>query len=495
MPACPNITDMQQIIRILPICLLAFVVLAPESAYALTCSSGTASGDIYSTSTVCGTSWGLQNIFSRIFCDFVVIINQVLGDIFCAIQDTIQDTIGAVITLYIAVFGAQLLMGNVQMTSKEIMVRLLKIAGVWSFITQTYYSIGLAFTFFVQFALWGVKWFWAALDVNPTLTNPNNITTGTTGSLMDIFQFFDQLIYQAVIGPFTTANSAVIGFFFVMWYLVPSLFGLAAYWLLLNLTILIRAILTFLIAIAALAFLLALSPIFLSFMLFSVTYQFFENWLKFMMSYSLQVLVVFCIVGMWLAAVYAFIGFFDELSAVVFPYNSLWVESAPESDPVNTWGICPVTFTQDPLLGPKAACTTTGFNPITNPADRKAMIPASRIAQQGEFVYYIVFRLITLIIISFAFDALVRQAPYMAKSLAGPEYVPILGQGYGFSKYGQITKTPSWLREGGNIGRSITGSLGLGKVTKTAVNKLSSGFANYYNNNMQNVLSRRLGIK
>ncbi|MGE3713334.1 MAG: type IV secretion system protein [Alphaproteobacteria bacterium] len=484
---------------LLGLAVASVLMLLPDVAYALTCSSGSASGNIYSTGTACGSAWTLQNIFSRIFCDFVLIINRVLGDIFCSITYALEGTIGALFTLYIATFGAQLLMGNIQLTSKEVMVRLLKIAGVWSFITQTYWSIGLTFVFFVQAGLWGAKWFWEALDIidpgHAENLNPHTITTGTTGSVMDIFAFFDQTLYSAIIGPFTQANSAIIGFFFVMWYIVPTLFMLAAYWLWMNLVIMLRAILTFLIAVSALAFLLAMSPIFLSFMLFSATYQFFENWLKFMMSYSLQVMVVFSITALWLAAAYLFIGFFDELSRVVFPYNSLWAESAPNTDPVNTWGICPVDFSQDPVLGPQVACQNGAFDPINVKADRDEMIPASRIPQQGEFVYYIIYRLLTLIIISYAFDALVRQAPYIARSLAGPEYVPILGQGYGFSKYGIINQTPSWLKSGGQIGRGIFGSLGLGGAKTAVTENLKSGYANYYNKAMQGVLSRRLGIK
>lgn len=472
---------------------LLVCLLLPEAAWALTCdgSGGVSGGQIYGTTGVCDVAWGLQNLFSRVFCDFVTVVNDVLGKIFCSIQYTMQATVGALFTLYIAIFGAQLLMGTVQLTVKEVMVRFLKIAGVWAFITQTYWAIGLAFNFFVSMAIYGSVWVWDAIhDVAPATTDPYNIDLGSAGSIMPVFNFFDKAVYDAVIGPFTQANSAVIGFFFAALTAYPPAFLLAAHWLWLNFTIMLRAVITFLVSVSALAFLLALSPIFLSFMLFSSTYQFFENWLKYMMSYSIQVIVVFGCVAMWLASAYIFVGFFNELSGTVFSYNSMWKTGAPESDPVWTWGICPYDISQDPVLGPTAACTNPGFNPVGVKADRDQLITMDRIANEGDFIFYLIYRLITLIIIAFAFDALVRQAPYIAKSLAGPEYVPILGQGYGFSRYGIMNQTPEWARfgkQGSSIVKNIDQSLGISKTAKDAF----SGLASNYSNRVSNLLSKR----
>ena len=481
-------------ITILLLALASFAVL-PSRAWALTCSGGSASGDIFTIGgSACG-SFGLDRIFSRIFCDFVNIINDVLGKVYCAIQYELEGILAILFTVYIAVFGAQILMGSVQLGTKEIMLRLLKVAGVWMFATQTYWAIGRGFQFFVQMAIYGAWWFWggAAEASCPSggSCDVYNVGFGSSGTVMSVFSFFDQVIYDTVTGPFTMAHSEVIGFFFVMWYLVPTLFMLAAYWLWMSFSILVRGLLTFLISVASLAYLLALSPIFLSFMLFASTYQFFENWLKYMMSYTVQVIVIFAIIALWLASVKEFTQFFDELAEVLFPYDSLWVESAAKSDPVSTWGICPIQYSQDPLRGPTVACEDSGFDPINDPNDRPKMIPASRIAQQGEFVYYIIYRLLVLIIIAYAFDALARQAPMMAKSLAGPEYVPILGQGYEFSKYGVVNKTPEWVRKGYGGGKSLIQNadktLGISKTAREAI----SGMSSRYTDSMRDMLTRR----
>ncbi len=468
-------------------CITLLFLLVPEHAWAqmLTCSGGSSSGDLYADQGCDDGNYdGIDHIFSMIICQFVEIINRVMSDVYCSIQYTMVSTLKAVFTVYIAVFGAQLLMGSVQLNAKEFMVRMLKIAGVWMFVSQTYFGIGIAFNFFINVSVYGIGWVWEGVNVDMA-RNPYNIGMGDGTGVMPLFGFFDQMIYDVVTGPFTQAHSAVIGFFFVMWYLAPTIFMLAAYWLWLSFTIIVRTLISFLISIAAFAFLISLSPIFLSFMLFTVTYDFFENWLKYMMSYTIQIIVIFAVIALWLASIKVFVAFFDELALVIFPYNSVWMEGAPKSDPVSTWGVCPLDYTNG-TLGPEVKCQDATFDP-TNPQDAKKMIPAARIPSQGEFVYYLVYRLLTLIIICYAFDTLAREAPYLAKSLAGPEYVPILGQGYGFSRYGIVNKAPEWTKRFGGGVRDLDKSLGISNAAKGAVQNM----ADKYGARMAEMLGKR----
>jgi len=57
---------------------------------------------------------------------FVVILNIVLGHLYCGLQFSLETTLAALLTLYVAVFGVQILMGTAQLSSGDIMVRLLK---------------------------------------------------------------------------------------------------------------------------------------------------------------------------------------------------------------------------------------------------------------------------------------------------------------------------------------------------------------------------------
>lgn len=64
------------------------------------------------------------------------------------------------------------------------------------------------------------------------------------------------------------------------------------------------------------------------------------------------------------------------------------------------------------------------------------------LAEDGQnhtkLLYYIVYHLITLTIICYAFSALISQAPAIAVYLAGPEYVPMLGDGFSLGRGGNL---------------------------------------------------------
>src|SRR5690606_15084410 len=120
----------------------------------------------------------------------------------------------------------------------------------------------------------------------------------------------------------------VIGFFLVMLVVVPPITILAGYWLLLNLSVLVRGLITFILGVSALAFLIAMAPIFMSMMLFTATYRFFETWLRYMISFSLQIVLVFAVIALWLIATLYFVQFFTELSRTIYPYKEDLIKSA-----------------------------------------------------------------------------------------------------------------------------------------------------------------------
>ncbi len=139
---------------------------------------------------------------------------------------------------------------------------------------------------------------------------------------MPMYRYLDTLIYGAITGPFTQANDKVIGFFIVLMFFFPSLFQRwpATGWPPPSPCWRARWYISCC-ALSAIAFLIALSPIFLSFMLFQSTVHFFEDWLKYLISYTLQIVIVLAIIALWIAAMSLFGGFFNELSNLIWPYQ------------------------------------------------------------------------------------------------------------------------------------------------------------------------------
>jgi hypothetical protein len=425
----------------------------------------------------------LDHIFSQVACGFTEIINDVLGKMYCGMQAVLKPVVATLLSLYIMIFGVQILMGTAQLTSKEVLTRLFKLSLVWTFISESTLAINMVFRFFLDLANLGVWWAISAIEsatfhsgYDPPF-HMYHSPFGGLGDVMPAYTYIDTLIKQVVMGPFMAANSELVVFFALMGAFQFPIFMIALYWLITTFKILARTLISFLMAISALAFLIALSPIFLSMMLFRATYQFFESWLKFIISYALQIAIVFACVALWAMAIMQFTGglnsppcsgFFGELSCVIFPSRKVEVVAAPTAMPSDSLGVCPYKMTMPSSstnMMPHIECNDPTFNPVAPPnatpqqkakaaADKAKIILLSNLNQEktedpyqgatqtalNALVYYLFYYLISLIIVCYAFDALLRKAPEIARQLAGPEYVPILGQGYGYIGYGQPGK-------------------------------------------------------
>lgn len=492
---------------------------------------------------------GVDHVFSQVICSFVTVLNDVLGKIYCSMQVAIVDLLKIVLTIYVMIFGVQLLMGLTQLNSREIMTRLLKIGGVWMFATQATWMIGYVFNFFIDLGSSGIYWALGSIPISssafgtlPAVAANAPATPSTCiaqlyqtadwqqlHSVMPVYAFMDQLLYCSILAPLSTASLGVIGFFLAMIIVVPPITMLLLYWLWSILSVLARGLISFLMGISALAFLITLSPIFLSLMLFKATYQFFENWLKYMISYSLQIIIVFACIAMWATTIPMIVSFFTELSNIIFSANKV-TGTTQVSDISGGWGICPYAFDPNSVV-PRIRCDDPNFNPIVEPfqnntdsssatyvpqldpgsplytpeadpnnpaynpeapifnpsdfasynpavaaaidayndttadrqSDKKKLILLSKLAGSkndpqaaagaptctpsgcnregglhalGDLIYYVIYHLITLIIITYAFDALLKSAPQIATALAGPEYMFTVGQGFGASGFG-----------------------------------------------------------
>ena len=444
---------------------------------------------------------GYYHIFSQVICDFVVVMNSVLSSVYCGIQYTLEWIIGLVITVYIAVYGVQLLMGMSFINAKDFMTRLLKIAFSWTFITQSTWAIGWAFYFFIMLSASGVYWVMSAVNIEGGLDGIfdtgsvcyDEDAAAVTG-FMSAFIRLDYIICSAVLGPITGADEKVIGLFAALFVVLPPVTILALYWIGINLKIMMRGLITFLLGISALAFLIAMAPIFLSMMLFQTTYRFFETWLRYMISFSLQIILIFAVIAMWIMATLYFVSFFNEVANTIYPNPNIKAMSQAQS-PANTWGICPFTYYGDDpfsdpgdpdyLPGPYVECNFAGeifpVSALLMDTD-DGMAPVCYNDDTGEndctrYIYYLIYHLVTLIIVCYAFEALMRQAPMIAVYLAGPEYTPMLGQGFGVTRYGQFRALPysttspkSWFfnsnkSSGGGAGGSAP--QGTGKAQQT----------------------------
>lgn len=473
------------------------VCLYPQAAHAqfsfLTCNSGTVvpgtalfDAVIDSGEGACQFR-GIEHIFSTVLCDFLSILNATLSKLYCSMQYFLVEVLRLVMTIYVAVFGWQLFMGTAQLNLRDVMMRLFKIALVWTFATQARYGIGVMFYAVLAVMSDASGWVVNAIASFVSLDGCDAIDF-SSNDYATFFQFLDCLVWLSFVGPMQVGSIKLLGLLIAMAFVYPPLTGLALWWLSKTFMTMTRAVISFLMALAATAFLISLSPIFLSFALFQATSEHFNNWLRYIISYVIQIVLVFAIVVMWLMVFLQFIWFFEQLSDLIFSYEPV-IERVGDVSPTNAWSICPPEYDVDPVSGAPTAYCPPGFWPYQffldgsrNLAlsadgskfqwqvDAENLVMPTKIILDGEFLYYVFYHLVSLIIITYAFSVILDNTPTISQSIAQPAALPQLLRRFGNDGFGTTGNMLSPLSNrrpimgggGGGVGSTLVGGGGGG---------------------------------
>jgi len=182
-----------------------------------------------------------------------------------------RSAVSAMLTLYIMFTALSYLAGNLQVTHTELIVRVGKIAIVSALLSAEY-----SWTFFNDYLfayfIGGVEQI-LQIIVEAGATGP-----GSPG------------ILALMIAPQTI--SKLLSLLFVDWmgFIYIILFFIALYFILM---IFFQAAVIYLTALIAIGMIITMGPIFICFMLFGVTRSLFENWLKQLISYAVQPIILF----------------------------------------------------------------------------------------------------------------------------------------------------------------------------------------------------------
>lgn len=281
--------------------LLAFALaLIPENAWAavagsFTCSNGHASGQLYDTGNgTCPTTMKFSNVFSFLVCHTEQLSANLMGSMYCSIVDRLEFAVTAMVTLAVLFFGVTFTLGVTQMTAKEFQVILLKIAFVYGFATQADLIIGIGYNLLVSGLRDGT-----AIAVSSLYSSAGTPTNGLgVYQLLDSFlakalHFATDAVGQKWVQGENPCKNAIFAVMAIMAIVLPPVFYLCVLLIIrISLTFL-RAIFGYLYSLLGITFLLCLSPFFLSFYLFRRTNEFFKKWLNHLISFSLQIVIVF----------------------------------------------------------------------------------------------------------------------------------------------------------------------------------------------------------
>jgi type IV secretion system protein VirB6 len=179
--------------------------------------------------------------------------------------------VSALLTLYIMYTGLSYLAGNIQLTQIELITRVIKIA-IISALLNTEYSWSFFNDYLFVYFIGGVEQI-LQMIIEAGATGP-----GSPG------------ILALMMAPQTVAK--LLSLLFTDWlgliYII--LFFVALYFILI---IFFKATVIYLSALIAIGMIIIMGPVFICFLLFDVTRSLFDNWLKQLISYALQPIILF----------------------------------------------------------------------------------------------------------------------------------------------------------------------------------------------------------
>lgn len=211
----------------------------------------------------------------------------------------------SVLILYIMVYGMMFLAGSVQITQMDIVIRVVKVglvAGLMNERTFEFFSNNV-FDFVTSFS-------------DEMIANIGGYSLFTSGgsTISNPLLFLDNVMTKVFLS--TTFKAQVTA--------LPAI-GLNGilYFIIIFITLIImviaclRAVAVYIMAFVAIAILMGIAPLFLSFILFSFTQGLFENWVKFTFRYMIEPVIV-------LSGLIILVQLFTIYLDIVIGYSVCW---------------------------------------------------------------------------------------------------------------------------------------------------------------------------
>jgi len=231
-----------------------------------------------------------QGILTQIEQYLKQIVDQSMINLFNAINTNITPIVSAAITLMIVIFGVMFMIGMVQLTYGQALIRLMKITivlGVTGLFGWAFFQENVV-CFFVGGADDIIRFI-----ISKTMganQNPNvQMVQGLCGMQSPVFARLDEIAAQ-IIRPETIAK--------ILAALTTGPYGLAMGGLMMIASVafiklLVDALKSYAISYVARALLFGLAPIFFVFLLFEKTKNYFTTWLNGIVSFTLQPVLLF----------------------------------------------------------------------------------------------------------------------------------------------------------------------------------------------------------
>lgn len=434
------------------------------------CNGGRASGQLYDSGGSCPTVLAFNNIFSFLICNFEHLSSNLLGNMYCGVVQALTPVFLAVVTLAVTFQGVSFTLGmNPRATARDLQLFLLKVSVITAFATNADYLIGLGYNFFVNGIRDGALVVLSAIPGGPNgdITDGSQLYKRLDGFLGKVITFAtDYLGAHATGDKSNFCKNAIFAVMAIMAVAFPPIFYLGLLILFRIAITFLRAVFGYIYAIVGIAFLMVLSPFFLSFALFRQTQQLFEKWIGYMVSFALQIVLLFSFL--------TFILLIDvKHISESLPNIIVYQENPQETTSFRfPWQYCTLCdfkivdksgqeITPDKsgsyksMIGEgQMVCKDNPPKPISV---LQASAPPENTARQNKLTNALLsfagFGLLSLLVLAYVIEEILALLPSMAQSLAssygGASYAPQLGGG--FSPYGRSATTLPFERLGQQV--------------------------------------------
>ncbi len=342
--------------------------------------------------------------------------------------------------------GLGFVTGVSQQPAREFQMLLLKLGLISAFATQSDYMIGFGYNFLITGMREGIAIALSGLD-------PDG---GTYASGTDLYRYLDTFLGKALglASSMVGANwdssdtsaickNAVFDVLALMAAVFPPMFYIALVIVGQIAITFFRAVFGYVFALVGLTFLITLAPFFLSFALFKATRPFFDKYLAYIVSFTLQMVIVF-----------AFLAFVVSIKVdnLTSSFRDIIVPLKQTTETTGfrwPWKYCTVCNFMvvdkngtevDPaqygkfLNGGKLQCKTQDPTTIfSTTAPQNAQAAGQSKALFNALISFTSTALLSLFVLAYIVNYILRYVPalaqFLASSMTGGTYVPQLGGG------------------------------------------------------------------
>jgi hypothetical protein len=409
---------------------ILLLALMPTSAWAavedFVCLGGKAYGTLYDSGNgACPDTMNFSNVFSFLICHTEQLSANLMGNMYCGVMTVLQPMVTAAVTLAVVIFGISFTLGFSQITAQEFQKFLLKIAVVYAFATQSDLLIGFGYNLLITGLREGTAIAISALyNANGTITDGMSVYAMLDKFLATALHMATDNVGQEWTKDHNPCQNAVFAAMAIMAIAFPPIFYIGMSIIIrIGLTF-IRAIFGYIYAIIGITFLLTLAPFFLSFYLFQLTSSYYDKWLGYLVSFSLQLVIVFAFLAFVLSI---------KVDNVTSSVSAIIVPAAHTTETTSIrlpWQYCTlcefdvvhkdsgaVMQDNDPefLSKGKLQCRDNPPKPISV---LQGIAPPDSAAVANSLMKFAAGGLISLLVLAYIVDTLVGKIPGLAQTLA-----------------------------------------------------------------------------